>query len=284
MTTFKALLPAALLIPLAAPTQALVLPEIAEMTPHRAVYDVTLGDAKTSAGVSDVKGRLVFEFTGSTCEGYSQTLRFVMSITDREGTTTVSDLRSSTWEDAEGKSFRFDVENLENQETKEAAAGTATRDEAGGIKVAFKVNAPKVSSGAITFPGPVLFPLQHTATLLAAAKRGEHRVDVGVFDGSELGQKVYTTGTAIGKSAVGDETELAKVAHADRLHSQPSWPMTVAYFPPLTTGGEGTPEHEMSFRLYANGVIRSVKIDYGTLVLDGRLAQIEFLPQKPCGG
>lgn len=280
MPTIKGLLLAVLLIPLAAPAHALVLPEIAEMTPHRAVYDVTLGDAKTSAGVSDVRGRLVFEFTGSTCEGYSQTLRFVMSITDREGTTILSDLRSTTWEDAEGKSFRFDVENLENQETKEATTGTATRDASGGISV--KISRP--AAGTVAFPGPVLFPLQHTATLLAAAKRGEHRVDVGVFDGSELGQKVYATGTAIGKSTVGDETEIANVAHAERLKNQPSWPMTVAYFSPLTGSGEGIPEHEMSFRLYANGVIRSVKIDYGTLVLDGRLAQIEFLPQKPCGG
>jgi hypothetical protein len=280
MTHRKALALAVLLLALPAPATALVLPEIAEMTPHRAVYDVRLANAKTSAGVSDVKGRLVFEFTGSTCEGFSQTLRFVMSVTDREGTTTLSDLRSTTWEDAEGKSFRFDVENLENQESKEAAAGTATRDAAGGINV--KISKPAAST--VAFPGPVLFPLQHTATLLAAAKRGEHRVDVGVFDGSELGQRVYATGTAIGKSTIGDETELTNVAQADRLRKQPSWPMTVAYFPPVTAAGEGTPEHEMSFRLYANGVIRSVKIDYGTLVLDGRLSQLEFLPQKPCGG
>ncbi|MFO1172593.1 MAG: cell envelope integrity EipB family protein [Hyphomicrobiaceae bacterium] len=280
MQSFKATMLAALLVLLTTPAPALVLPEIAEMTPHRAVYDITLGDAKSSAGVSDVKGRLVFEFTGSPCEGYAQTLRFVMSITDREGTTTLSDLRSTTWEDAESKSFKFDIENLENQETKEAATGTATRDAAGGIEV--KLSKPAAAKA--TFPGPVLFPLQHTATLLAAAKRGEHRVDVGVFDGSELGQKVFTTGTAIGKPAIGDESELAGVANTERLQHQPSWPMTVAYFPSTTGGGEGTPEHEMSFRLYPNGVIRSVKIDYGTLRLDGRLSKIEFLDQKTCGG
>ncbi len=280
MQSFKAICLATLLSLSTTPAPALVLPEIAEMTPHRAVYDITLGDAKSSAGISDVKGRLVFEFTGSTCEGYSQTLRFVMSITDREGATTLSDLRSTTWEDAKSKSFRFDIENLENQETKEAATGTATRDAAGGIEV--KLSKPAAAKAS--FPGPVLFPLQHTATLLAAAKRGEQRVDVGVFDGSELGQKIFTTGTAIGKAAVGDESELAGVANTERLQQQPSWPMTVAYFPADTGGGESTPEHEMSFRLYPNGVIRSVKIDYGTLRLDGRLSQIEFLDQKACGG
>jgi EipB-like len=279
MQSFKAILLTALLWLLTMPARALVLPEITEMVPHRAVYDVTLGDAKSAAGISDVRGRLVFEFTGSTCEGYSQTLRFVMSITDREGATTLSDLRSTTWEDAESKTFKFDIENLENQQTKEAATGTATRDATGGIEVTLS----KPATAKASFPGPVLFPLQHTATLLAAAKRGEHRVDVGVFDGSELGQKIFTTGTAIGKPAVGDETELTGVANTERLQRQPSWPMTVAYYPPATGGGEGTPEHEMSFRLYANGVIRSVKIDYGTLRLDGRLSKIEFLDQKKCG-
>lgn len=279
MQSLKAILLAALLASLATPAPALVLPEITQMTPHRAVYDITLGDAESSAGVSGVKGRLVFEFTGSPCEGYSQTLRFVMSITDREGTTTLSDLRSTTWEDAEGKSFKFDIENLENQETKDEATGTATRNAAGGIDVALV----KPAAAKAAFPAPVLFPLQHTATLLAAAKRGEHRVDVGVFDGSEQGQQVFTTGTAIGNPTVGDESELTGVANADRLQHQPSWPMTVAYFPPGSGSGEGVPEHEMSFRLYANGVIRSVEIDYGTLRLDGRLSKIEFLDQKKCG-
>jgi hypothetical protein len=260
--------------------QALVLPEIAEMAPHRAVYEIKLGAATSAAGIADVRGRLVFEFTGSQCEGYSQNLRFVMSITNREGTTTVSDLRSTTWEEADGGLFSFDIKNLENQVESETTVGTAKRDAAGRVEIALK----KPAATTLAFPGPVLFPLQHTATLIAAAKRGDLRLEANVFDGSELGQKVFQTAAAIGKSGTGDQTELDGVAHAEVLKGQASWPMTIAYFNAGGGLGEGTPEHEMSFRVYPNGVIRSVKLDYGTLRLDGTLSQIEFLDTKPCGG
>ena len=52
MQSFKAIILAALLTLATTPARALVLPEIVEMTPHRAVYDITLGDAKSSAGIS----------------------------------------------------------------------------------------------------------------------------------------------------------------------------------------------------------------------------------------
>jgi hypothetical protein len=126
--------------------------------------------------------------------------------------------------------------------------------------------------------------LQHTAQLIAAAKRGELHFEATVFDGSDLGQKVFQTTAAIGKAGAGDPTELEGVANAESLKGQTSWPMTVAYFNTNAGQGEGTPEHEMSFRVYPNGVIRSVRLDYGTLRLDGRLSQIDFLEAKPCGG
>jgi hypothetical protein len=274
------LLAAALMLAGSVPVTALVLPEIAEMVPHRAVYEIKLGQATSAAGITDVRGRLVFEFTGSQCEGYSQSLRFVMSITNREGTLTVSDLRSTTWEDAVGGVFRFDIQNLENQQPTEATIGTAKRDDTGRLEIA--LTKPVVTN--LDFPGPVIFPLQHTAQLIAAAKRGEPRFEASVFDGSDLGQKVFQTSAAIGKAGAGDPTELDGVANAESLKGQSSWPMTVAYFNAGAGLGEGIPEHEMSFRVYPNGVIRSVKLDYGTLRLDGRLSQIEFLAAKPCGG
>lgn len=262
------------------PAQALVLPEITEMVPHRAVYDFKLGATGSAAGITDVRGRLVFEFNGSTCEGYSQNLRFVMSITTREDTTTLSDLRSTTWEGADGQSFKFDIQNLENQQPSETTAGAAKRDDAGHLAVTLT----KPVATDLGFPEPALFPLQHTAQLIAAAKRGEVRFAANVYDGSDLGQKFFRTTAVIGKPAQGDEAELAGVANAERLKGQPSWPVTMAYYNAAAGQGEGMPEHEMVFRVYPNGVIRSVKLDYGTLRLDGQLSAIEFLTPKPCGG
>jgi hypothetical protein len=281
MTIFqRTLLIAALACLIGAPqARALVLPEMGEMTPHRAVYEIRLGRATSAAGVTDVRGRLVFEFNGSPCEGFTQNLRFVMSITNREGTVTVSDLRSTTWEEATGGQFRFDIETLENQQPSEKTTGTAARDGTGRVEIALT----QPAATTLAFPGPVLFPLQHTATLIAAAKRGDARLEANVYDGSDLGQKVFQTAAAIGRAGTGNDSELDGIANAKPLKGQPSWPMTIAYFNAGSGLGDGTPEHEMSFRVYANGVIRSVKLDYGTLTLDGQLSQIDYLEAKACG-
>ncbi len=283
MWNYRSLLGAiAILAGTLGPAPALVLPEIAEMVPHRAVYDITLGAATDAAGIADVRGRLVFEFNGSQCEGYSQNLRFVMSITNREGTTSLSDLRTTTWEDAEGAAFQFDIQNLENQQPIDAdtTIGLAKRGGDGHLAVALTKPAPT----SLDFPEAALFPLQHTAQLIAAAKRGDVHFEANVYDGSDLGQKFFRTTAVIGKSSPGDETELTGIANTDRLKGQSSWPVTIAYFNAAAGQGEGTPEHEMFFRVYQNGVIRSVKLDYGTLRLDGKLSGIEFLTAKPCGG
>ena len=40
------------------------------LSPHRAVYEITLDKARAGAGMSDLTGRMVYELTGSACEGF----------------------------------------------------------------------------------------------------------------------------------------------------------------------------------------------------------------------
>jgi hypothetical protein len=42
------------------------------------------------------------------------------------------------------------------------------------------------------------------------------------------------------------------------------------------------PLHQMSFRFYENGVVRNLTIDYGTLMVKGTLAELEFYKTTPC--
>ena len=52
---------------------------------HRAVYDISLLEAGEATDVTGVTGRLVLEFTGSECAGYSSKLRFVTETEDADG-------------------------------------------------------------------------------------------------------------------------------------------------------------------------------------------------------
>ena len=74
--------------------------------PHRAVYEFTLTRTSAGSGVSEMTGRMVYDLTGSACEGYTQNMRFVTRTVNQDGSTQVNDLRSSSWEEI-GRKLRF---------------------------------------------------------------------------------------------------------------------------------------------------------------------------------
>ena len=55
----------------------------APLVPHRAVYDLSLDKASDRSGITGLSGRMVYEFNGSPCEGYTVKFRFVTQIDDR---------------------------------------------------------------------------------------------------------------------------------------------------------------------------------------------------------
>ncbi|MEQ9246558.1 MAG: DUF1849 family protein, partial [Nitratireductor sp.] len=83
-------------MPLAAP----------KLLPHRAVYDLSLEQASDRSGINGITGRMVYEFAGSSCEGYTTTFRFVMRLETDEASR-LSDQQTSTYEDGDGKVFQF---------------------------------------------------------------------------------------------------------------------------------------------------------------------------------
>src|SRR5262245_57877726 len=64
-------------------------------TPHRAVYDLSLERSSPGSGVAQVIGRIVYELTGSACEGYAQSMRFLTQTVTQEGEGRMTDLRNS---------------------------------------------------------------------------------------------------------------------------------------------------------------------------------------------
>ena len=101
--------------------------EAVHFAPHRAVYELSMADSTAGSGVSGVSGRMVYELNGSLCDGYTQNMRFVTIMTNQEGTETVSDLRNSSWEEADGKKLRFSSTQYQNDELADASQGDAAR-------------------------------------------------------------------------------------------------------------------------------------------------------------
>lgn len=252
----------------------------AGLAPHRAVYDMTLDKSGTGAGISALTGRMVFQIQGNACEGYEQSMRFVTETLDGRGKTSVTDQRSTFFESADKRRFRFRTDQYRNDRLSEKTQGEATRDEA---RAQLKVDIKSPKEKILDFKRQVLFPVEHSIRLLEAAKAGETLFSVDLFDGSDKGEKVYATTAALGRlKPAGINAGLAKVASATSLDGLGAWPVSLSYFEVGGKRRDGVPNYELSFLYFENGVSRKLFIDYGTFSMRGKLVKLEMLPSKPC--
>jgi len=258
--------------------QAFAGKESNKLVAHRAIYEMTLDDARSASGITGIDGRMVFEFTGSECDGYSLNMRMVTQMTDTQGQTNLTDLRSSTWEQGDGQKFRFQSAQYLNDKLGDITMGRAVRE---SPKEAVKVKLSQPSAAELDLSGPLLFPTQHSFALIAAARTGQGLFQARVYDGSEKGQKVYDTTAFIGTEVQpGSDPKLEQVAQDKGLGELASWPVSIGYFE--AKGADLTPSYQIDFRLYENGVSRDLLIDYGDFSIHGTLTSLEYLKATEC--
>src|SRR5437762_12424877 len=152
---------------------------------HQALYELRLVKSRGSNAINSVRGRILYSFAGSACEGYTSEFRQVSELDSGEGKVTLSDLRSNSWEDAGGKSYRFKIETRMNEADAGRVDGSADRD-GDHINVKLKLPAPK----NFTLDGKIVFPTEQIQRIIAAAKDGKSLLELSVYDGSDDGQKV----------------------------------------------------------------------------------------------
>lgn len=254
-------------------------PIVAGLRPHRAVYELTLAGRSEKSEIGAVTGRLVYEFVGSTCDGFSTQFRLVTRLENTDGRSRVSDMRTSSFEDAAGTSFDFLTQNFVETTMTDESKGTAKRTEDG---VASAVTRPVERK--IELPTDINFPTRHMTKIIAAAVAGETLAQVKLYDGSEGGSRLYDTTAVIGKPLTGAEADSPEpVAERPELADIRRWPMTISYFDPEKRGrGEDTPEYQLSFLLYENGISRRLKLDYGDFALNGKLTDLKLIEMPAC--
>jgi hypothetical protein len=253
-------------------------PEV-HFAPHRAVYEFTLARTGAGSGVSEMTGRMVYELTGSACEGFAQNMRFVTRTTNQDGSSQLNDLRSSSWEDL-GRKLRFSSSQYRDDRLTEATQGDAARpDETATAAVELTRPAPK----KIQLGAGVYFPIQHSAALIRAARAGQVVFKAELYDGSEKGEKVYATSAIIGRELKpGAKAMPASVKNGEKLDALSSWPISISYFEPGSDKKDALPAYELAFRFYENGVSTKLAIDYGDFAITGELKELTFHEPGKC--
>ena len=248
--------------------------------PHQALYELSLVKSR-GGSIDNARGRILYTFTGSACEGYTSEFRQVSELQSGEDKVTLSDLRSTSWEDADGKSYRFKIDSRMNDADSNPVDGVAERT---GDHVTVKLKQPQAKT--FTLDGSTVFPTQQIQRIIEAARAGKSVLELTVYDGSDNGEKVYNTLSVIGQAIPGDKVIATPdpSTTSEAMKSLTRWPVTVSYYDHDTkpTDGEQTPVYSMSFELYEDGVSRSLMLDYNDFVVSGVLGKFDVKDSKPC--
>ena len=245
------------------------------MLAHRAVYDLSLGKATGNNAPSAARGRIVYEFSGSACEGYVTNFRQITELQMEEGGSRTSDMRSTTFEEGDGTGLRFKTDSYVDGKLMESIDGRAKKADDDGLSVA--LTSP--TRAKADFEPGAYFPTAQMMHVIETAKDGGNTTEVKIFDGSDSGMKVFDTLSVIGREVTSVSAETA-AASADALKGVRRWPVSISYFDP--TKPDAGPNYVLGFDLYENGVSGGLKIDYGAYTLNGQMTKFEVLPQKGC--
>ncbi|MBM3569854.1 MAG: DUF1849 family protein [Alphaproteobacteria bacterium] len=235
---------------------------------HKAIYDLRLGQARSGSNVADYRGRMVVEWR-DTCAGYTLSQRLVSRLVDAEGGAFTSDLSVASWESHDLQQFRFTTNTQRDGEPPELVAGRARR---GAADKPAKADFTKPESKSVEYPADTMFPTEHSLALIEGARAGQPVVAATVFDGGGP-DKIYRVVAFVGPRSTPRE-------EPPDLSGRPSWKLRLAYFP--AGKDDGTPEYELGYRMYDNGIASELVLDYGDFTVDSTLSSLELLPEPSC--
>ena len=236
-------------------------------------YALRLEKSRANGSISRARGKLEFEWA-DICTGWTVSQRTLVQLVADDGQVIDFGWTLNSLESKDGTYYRFFIRRLN--------AGTATEIQRGEARL----GAPGQGGTAmyseptaeeITLPKGTMFPTAHSLLLMDAAEIGEFPLWRQVFDGSGEDGGLYGISAAFsGSMPPGTEGPL----ESSLLMGLKSWRLHLAYF-----GADETvsvPEHEQIFRIYANGVVDEMLLDYGDFTLRADLKTLEALPAPQC--
>ncbi len=249
-------------------------PEVV-LVPYRATYDMKLAVARANSGIVEVNGNMVLE-TVDSCDGWEIKQRIKLTFLRNDGEEFETDSSFTSYESKDGLELRFSVRNAQNDEVDEELRGRADLEGLGG-KGRASFTLPEARS--FDLPAGTLFPTTHLMLIIKHAREGDKSVSYKVFDGARL-DGAFQVNAVIGKPP--RPTPGAPPMHGDLglLRNQQAWGVRFAFF---ANGDQGAqPEYELALDLLANGIARSMLLDYGDFAVDAHLVQLQAIPRPKC--
>lgn len=252
--------------------------EAIHITPHRAIYRMSLASVKNGSPIVNVSGKMLYDWE-DTCDGWAIQQHLSLRFQYAEGDDTEVNSSVLSWESKDEKKYRFQVRRISDGKESENFKGIATLGAKGGLAT---YSLPKDKAN-VKLPEETIFPTAHTRMILNRALAGDKMFTRRVFDGSDE-EGAADVSAFIGARKVDEGTpDLAPSVRDNPLLKEPYWPVRLSFYKPDTTSGaSGLPDYEMDLMLQNNGVARFMRIDYGDFVVQGILVGLEPAPTFSC--
>ncbi len=245
-----------------------------ELAPHRALYELSLTSAQPQSDFIDIEGGMSVDWT-LTCDGWAVEQLYVSNASLRTGMTFASEIRYSSFESADGRTFRFTSVTRRNGEVAERATGGVLREDDRARATANYMQPPDLE---LELPAGTMFPMQHLEAILAVAEAGEQQLVAPYYDGPRPEDTPFEASALI----LGERRSPQEGAGADRgpPMDRPWWQVRIAFFP--RAGSTPDPDFELSVDLQDNGIARALVFDYGEIIVSGDLVAVEAYERPDC--
>ncbi len=244
------------------------------MLAHRAAYNLVM-DSSKGGEVTAATGTMAYELTDA-CEGWATRQRLALTLTNRDGQDIESVADYATFESKDGLSMRFRMRQTTDTAVTEQVEGTASLDSAGGPGT---IHYTQPEDKTMPLPAGTVFPMAHTAAIIAAAEAGKHFLALPIFDGT--GDK----GTQDSSVAITTWNPQPTPSPFPALAALPSGRVRVAFFDRNKSNKDskpaGSPDYEVGMKYYANGVADDLMMDFADFVMLGKLSEFS-MPEPHC--
>ncbi len=260
----------------AVPPAARPAASLPEFAPHRARYDMRMVAVSSGAGLSDIRGSMMYE-QDDTCDAWTTDHKFTIEYSYPERPSTVNTTHYVSWEAKDQSQFQFNSDRTENGNPVEQLRGSVTRDADGSATAEFV----RPQDLYFELPKGYVLPSFHTSEIIRAAQDGRKTYHAILFDGTDKEGPVEVNAIITRKLTPDDVMKsLPAGAPPDgktmdkKLLSGDAWLVRMAVFP--TQDDENmSPTYEMDLVLHANGAVSHVLVDYKSFKVEQVLTAIE---------
>lgn len=238
---------------------------------HKALYGLSVAKLDARNYRNGIAGGLSLEFVNA-CDGYVLNQRFLIETSTEDGTL-LNNMVLNSWESLDGLRFRFKMKDEVNGDLDQEIAGEGSlkaRGEAGLVRFS------QPEDTELVLPAGTAFPTDHTLRLILMARTGGNWLHAAIYDGASA-EGYSEVGGFIGAELPAEKGETPVLAP---LKGQRSWRVRLAYF--MSDKPQDTPDYEIAYRLFENGVADDIVFDYGDYAIRATLKFLELKPRDPC--